>query len=68
MSNIGVFAGAGMAMGRRPLLNGELGGEPGGELAWRQVAERDGAARFLYGVTSTGIFCRPSCPSGYYCG
>ena len=63
MSNIGVFAGAGMAMGRRPLLNGELGGEPGGELAWRQVAERDGAARFLYGVTSTGIFCRPSCPS-----
>lgn len=33
------------------------------EAAWRQVLERDGAARFFYAVTSTGIFCRPCCPS-----
>jgi AraC family transcriptional regulator of adaptative response/methylated-DNA-[protein]-cysteine methyltransferase len=31
--------------------------------AWDQVAGRDGSARFLYGVRSTGIFCRPTCPS-----
>lgn len=33
--------------------------------AWEAVATRDRAAdgRFVYGVTSTGIFCRPSCPS-----
>ena len=32
---------------------------------WRAITERDGAAegRFFYGVTSTGIFCRPTCPS-----
>jgi len=33
------------------------------EAAWKQVAARDGAARFFYGVTSTGVFCRPSCSS-----
>src|SRR5450631_176185 len=31
--------------------------------AWKQVMARDAAARFLYGVTSTGIFCRPACAS-----
>jgi AraC family transcriptional regulator of adaptative response/methylated-DNA-[protein]-cysteine methyltransferase len=32
---------------------------------WRAVVERDPAAleAFVYGVTSTGIFCRPTCPS-----
>lgn len=32
---------------------------------WTAVAARDRAAdgRFVYAVTSTGIFCRPSCPS-----
>jgi len=32
---------------------------------WRAVAMRDAAADggFVYGVTSTGIYCRPSCPS-----
>lgn len=32
---------------------------------WQQVEARDRAAdgRFVYAVTSTGIFCRPSCPS-----
>ncbi len=35
----------------------------GWEQAWRQVESRDGSARFLYGVRSTGIFCRPTCPS-----
>jgi AraC family transcriptional regulator of adaptative response/methylated-DNA-[protein]-cysteine methyltransferase len=33
--------------------------------AWQQVLARDAAAdgQFVYAVKSTGIFCRPSCPS-----
>ncbi len=31
--------------------------------AWKQVMARDAKARFLYGVTSTGIFCRTACAS-----
>lgn len=34
-----------------------------GESRWRAVLGRDQGATFLYGVRSTGIFCRPSCPS-----
>lgn len=32
---------------------------------WRQVVERDRSAedRFVLGVTTTGIFCRPGCPA-----
>ncbi|MEO8678172.1 MAG: bifunctional DNA-binding transcriptional regulator/O6-methylguanine-DNA methyltransferase Ada [Vicinamibacterales bacterium] len=32
---------------------------------WRPLAARDSGAdgTFVYGVTSTGIYCRPSCPS-----
>jgi AraC family transcriptional regulator of adaptative response/methylated-DNA-[protein]-cysteine methyltransferase len=32
---------------------------------WRALASRDGRAdgSFVYGVTSTGVYCRPSCPS-----
>jgi len=32
---------------------------------WAALASRDGKAdgTFFYGVTSTGIYCRPSCPS-----
>jgi AraC family transcriptional regulator of adaptative response/methylated-DNA-[protein]-cysteine methyltransferase len=35
------------------------------DLRWKALASRDSAAdgTFVYGVTSTGIFCRPSCPS-----
>ncbi len=35
------------------------------EKAWEQVETRDAAGdgRFVYAVESTGIFCRPSCPS-----
>src|SRR5467141_5027908 len=34
-------------------------------LAWDSVLHRDSSAddRLLYGVTTTGIYCRPSCPS-----
>lgn len=34
-------------------------------LAWESVLKRDASAddRLLYGVTTTGIYCRPSCPS-----
>jgi AraC family transcriptional regulator, regulatory protein of adaptative response / methylated-DNA-[protein]-cysteine methyltransferase len=35
------------------------------EAAWLQVLARDASAagRFVYGVQSTGIYCRPGCPS-----
>ena len=33
------------------------------ETAWRQLVARDPAARFLYAVTTTGVFCRPTCKS-----
>jgi AraC family transcriptional regulator of adaptative response/methylated-DNA-[protein]-cysteine methyltransferase len=31
--------------------------------AWQQILARDTQAEFVYAVASTGIFCRPSCPS-----
>jgi len=31
--------------------------------AWQQILTRDPEARFFYGVRSTGVFCRPTCPS-----
>ena len=33
--------------------------------AWQQVLARDSRAdgQFVYAVKSTGIYCRPSCPS-----
>jgi AraC family transcriptional regulator of adaptative response/methylated-DNA-[protein]-cysteine methyltransferase len=35
------------------------------DLRWKALAGRDTAAdgTFVYGVTSTGVYCRPSCPS-----
>jgi AraC family transcriptional regulator, regulatory protein of adaptative response / methylated-DNA-[protein]-cysteine methyltransferase len=35
------------------------------DMRWKALASRDGAAdgTFVYAVTSTGIYCRPSCPS-----
>jgi AraC family transcriptional regulator of adaptative response/methylated-DNA-[protein]-cysteine methyltransferase len=33
------------------------------EAAWQQILARDSAASFLYAVTTTGVFCRPSCTS-----
>jgi AraC family transcriptional regulator of adaptative response/methylated-DNA-[protein]-cysteine methyltransferase len=35
------------------------------ERRWQAVVERDGSldGTFVFGVSSTGVFCRPSCPS-----
>jgi len=34
------------------------------EEAWQRILARDAAGdEFIYGVTSTGVYCRPSCPS-----
>jgi AraC family transcriptional regulator of adaptative response/methylated-DNA-[protein]-cysteine methyltransferase len=33
------------------------------ERSWAAVLARDPAARFVYGVASTGVYCRPTCPS-----
>jgi AraC family transcriptional regulator, regulatory protein of adaptative response / methylated-DNA-[protein]-cysteine methyltransferase len=31
--------------------------------AWQQLLDRDPKATFLYGVATTGVFCRPNCKS-----
>jgi AraC family transcriptional regulator of adaptative response/methylated-DNA-[protein]-cysteine methyltransferase len=33
------------------------------DAAWKQLATRDPNARFVYGATTTGVFCRPGCAS-----
>ena len=33
------------------------------DAAWQQIVRRDAAAEFFYGVTTTGVFCRPGCSS-----
>ena len=33
------------------------------EIAWKRLVARDRNARFVYGVTTTGVFCRPGCAS-----
>lgn len=33
------------------------------EIAWQQIVTRDRKADFFYGVTTTGVFCKPSCTS-----
>ncbi|MGC9157916.1 MAG: methylated-DNA--[protein]-cysteine S-methyltransferase [Terracidiphilus sp.] len=33
------------------------------EAAWRQLTGRDPEASFFYAVSTTGVFCRPGCPS-----
>ncbi len=33
------------------------------DAAWQQLLARDPAADFVYAVTTTGVFCRPSCSS-----
>jgi AraC family transcriptional regulator of adaptative response/methylated-DNA-[protein]-cysteine methyltransferase len=41
--------------------NAQLAIDP--DTAWRQVLDRDPAATFFYAVSTTGVFCRPSCSS-----
>jgi len=47
------------------MMQHQLSEMTGLDLRWKALASRDGAAdgTFVYGVTSTGIYCRPSCPS-----
>jgi len=33
------------------------------DAAWQQLVARDRGARFVYAVTTTGVFCRPGCAS-----
>jgi len=30
---------------------------------WQAIEQRDDAAEFVYGVATTGVYCKPSCPS-----
>jgi AraC family transcriptional regulator of adaptative response/methylated-DNA-[protein]-cysteine methyltransferase len=59
-----------VSMNSKPKLVGKAGSgkTPSPEAidpaaAWRQVLARDSAAAFFYAVTTTGVFCRPSCTS-----
>lgn len=47
------------------MMHDQLQQMTGLDLRWKALASRDGAAdgTFVYGVTSTGVYCRPSCPS-----
>jgi AraC family transcriptional regulator of adaptative response/methylated-DNA-[protein]-cysteine methyltransferase len=38
------------------------------DLAWKQVLARDTDASFFYAVTTTGVFCRPTCKPGIAAG
>ncbi len=49
-----LIAGSGATANSRPIDS---------EAAWRQVLTRDLTAPFFYGVTTTGVFCRPCCTS-----
>jgi AraC family transcriptional regulator, regulatory protein of adaptative response / methylated-DNA-[protein]-cysteine methyltransferase len=50
-------------------MNSMATGRPGrssdGDVRWQAVLEHDRRAdgRFVYAVRSTGVYCRPSCPS-----
>ena len=50
---------------RGPMRQHQLEEMTGLDLRWKALASRDAAAdgTFVYGVTSTGVYCRPSCPS-----
>jgi AraC family transcriptional regulator, regulatory protein of adaptative response / methylated-DNA-[protein]-cysteine methyltransferase len=47
------------------MMHDQLTEMSGLDLRWKALAARDAAAdgTFVYGVTSTGVYCRPSCPS-----
>src|SRR5690349_20500345 len=47
------------------MMHDQLSEISGLDMRWKALASRDAAAdgTFVYGVTSTGIYCRPSCPS-----
>jgi len=47
------------------MMHDQLEQMTGLDMRWKALASRDGAAdgTFVYAVTSTGIYCRPSCPS-----
>lgn len=49
----------------RRMMHDQLEQMTGLDMRWKALASRDGAAdgTFVYAVTSTGIYCRPSCPS-----
>ena len=49
----------------RGMMQHQLSEMTGLDLRWKALASRDAAAdgTFVYGVTSTGVYCRPSCPS-----
>jgi AraC family transcriptional regulator, regulatory protein of adaptative response / methylated-DNA-[protein]-cysteine methyltransferase len=66
MSATSQFA-ASIAMSRLPITSREPlappAAAPDDDTAWQQLVTRDPQAQFVYGVTTTGVFCRPGCSS-----
>jgi len=62
-----IFVSKGRAMKKAATRAGDRTEDPpmNETVAWESVLHRDPSAddRFLYAVTTTGIYCRPSCPS-----
>ena len=48
-----------------PDANAALPRDPEADLRWASLLARDRSAdgTFVYAVRTTGVFCRPSCPS-----
>jgi AraC family transcriptional regulator of adaptative response/methylated-DNA-[protein]-cysteine methyltransferase len=49
----------------RRRTNEQISASPSEDAMWRAIQTRDRSAdgQFVYGVRSTGVYCRPSCPS-----
>ena len=63
MKRDGGMRDGGMLNGK-PLRAAAVPGAIDLEMAWAQRVARDKAARFLYAVATTGVFCRVGCGAG----
>jgi AraC family transcriptional regulator of adaptative response/methylated-DNA-[protein]-cysteine methyltransferase len=63
-----ILAVASIGYDRKMRMVGVAGHSYGGRMElddgrWQAIQNRDAEATFLYGVATTGVYCRPSCPS-----
>jgi AraC family transcriptional regulator of adaptative response/methylated-DNA-[protein]-cysteine methyltransferase len=65
VSNAAPGAGGAVKSRRNPAADDGTAGSTGDGAQWAAVVARDGSAdgQFVYAVRTTGVYCRPSCPS-----
>jgi AraC family transcriptional regulator, regulatory protein of adaptative response / methylated-DNA-[protein]-cysteine methyltransferase len=53
------------AMSGQPSMKAEFSSKAGADPRWKAVVARDASrdGEFVFAVSSTGVFCRPSCPA-----